>query len=139
MPILNKFGQYDVLLVDDDIDMCELIQEYLEKTNLIKSLVIAHDGISAITRLRNQKFDLILLDMKMPKLTGYDLLGEFEQDKANLNSVSKILAMSGTMDKDIFTIATHHGVRNFLIKPFDQTLFMQKVSNILPIKDPSAS
>lgn len=134
MVILNKYAQYDILLVDDDIDMCELIQEYLSKTSFVRSIVVAHDGINAMTKLRNQKFDLILLDMKMPKLDGYDLLAEFKQDKHNLNSVDKVLAMSGTMDKDILTIATFHGVRNFLIKPFDDTLFMQKISNIIPIK-----
>lgn len=134
MPIINKYAQYDVLLVDDDIDMCDLIQDYLVKVSSVRSIVVAHDGISAMAKLRNQKFDLILLDMKMPKLDGYDLLAEFKQDQHNKNSVEKVLAMSGTMDKDILTIATFHGVRNFLIKPFDDTLFMQKISNIITIK-----
>ena len=136
MEILNKYAQYNILLVDDDLEICELITEYVERADFVRSMVIAHDGMSAAAKLRNQKFDLILLDMKMPKRTGYDLLGDFEQDKLNLNSVDKILAMSGSMDKDIFTIATYHGVKNFLIKPFDEAIFMQKISKIIPIKVP---
>ncbi len=134
MEILNRYAQYSILLVDDDEEICDLIKAYIGRMDSIKNMIVVHDGQSAVAKLRNQKFDLILLDMVMPRKTGYDLLTEFEADKLNINSVDKVLAMSGSMDKDIFTIATHHGVRNFLIKPFDEDIFLQKISKILPIK-----
>lgn len=134
MEMLNKTAQYNILLVDDDLEICDLIKEYFSKKDFIKSLIIVHDGQQASTKLRNQKFDLIMLDMRMPRKTGYDLLAEFEADKLNINTTDKVLAMSGSMDKDIFTIATNHGVRTFLIKPFDEDLFFEKISKILPIK-----
>ncbi len=135
METLNKYAQYNVLLVDDDLEICDLIKEYLSSKPYVKNLIVVHDGQSASVKLRNQKFDLIMLDMRMPRKTGYDLLTEFEADKLNANTTDKVLAMSGSMDKDIFTIATHHGVRTFLIKPFDEDLFFEKISKILPIKN----
>ncbi len=134
MEVLNRYAQLNVLLADDDEEMCELIKDYLSKTGLVRSMIVVHDGLSAATKLRNQKFDLILLDMVMPKKNGYELLEDFVADKLNVNSTEKVLAMSGTMDKKIFTIATGHGVRNFLIKPFDEDVFLQKISNIITVK-----
>ncbi len=120
---------YNVLVVDDDLEICTLLQEYLSKIPKIKNIVVVHDGTAALTRLRNQEFDLIMLDMKMPKKAGYDILGEIEADK--LNSIEKVLIISGSIDKDIFTIAVHNGVKNFLVKPFDEMVFKNKALKIL--------
>lgn len=120
---------YNVLIIDDDLEICSLLQEYLAKIPAVKSVVLAHDGMSGLAKIRNQRFDLIMLDMKMPKKAGYDILGEIEADKHN--SIEKILIISGSIDKDIFTIAVHNGVKNFLVKPFDELLFKNKALKIL--------
>lgn len=133
MEMLNKFAQFNVLVVDDDLDLCEIIKFYLSRIETVRSVVIAHDGMSAVGKLRNQKFDLVLLDMKMPKKNGYDILEEFKGNQ--FNSVSKVVAMSGTMDIDILTIATYHGVRTFLIKPFTEELFREKIGNVLLLEE----
>lgn len=133
MEMLNKFAQHSVLVVDDDLDLCEVIKFYLSRIETVRSVVFAHDGMSAVNKMRNQKFDLILLDMKMPKKNGYDILEEFGAN--SFNSVSKVVAMSGTMDIDILTIATYHGVRTFLIKPFSEELFREKVGNVLLLEE----
>lgn len=133
MEIVNKFAAYNVLLVDDDEEMCEVMKFYLRKIETIRSIVTAHDGMSATQKLRNQKFDLILLDMKMPRKNGYDILDEFKENP--FNSIDKVIAMSGTMDIDILTINTVNGVRTFLIKPFHEKLFMEKVGSIISIEE----
>lgn len=130
--IINKFGLYNVLMVDDDLELCEIMKFYLSKIDSIKSIVIVHDGMSAVHKIRNQKFDLILLDMKMPKKNGYELLDEFKGNP--FNSVSSVVAMSGTMDMEILTINTSHGIKTFLIKPFDENLFLEKIKKIIMIK-----
>lgn len=133
MEMLNKFAQHSVLVVDDDLDLCEVIKFYLSRIETVRSVVFAHDGMSAVNKMRNQKFDLILLDMKMPKKNGYDILEEIGGN--TFNSVSKVVAMSGTMDIDILTIATYHGVRTFLIKPFSEELFREKIGNVLLLEE----
>lgn len=127
--MINKFGKFNILLVDDDEELCEIMKFYLYKIEEIRSIVTVHDGVSATQKLRNQKFDIILLDMRMPRKNGYDLLDEFKDNP--FNNVSNVLAMSGTLDMDVLTIASYHGVKNFLVKPFDEKLFLEKVRGLL--------
>lgn len=133
MEKINKSGKYDVLMVDDDLELCDVMKFYMGRIETIRSIMIVHDGMSATQKLRNQKFDLILLDMKLPKKNGYDVLEEFKDNQ--FNTISKVIATSGTLDMDILTIATYHGVRVFLIKPFSEDLFREKVGSILSLEE----
>lgn len=130
--IVNKFGFYNVLMVDDDLELCEIMKFYLSKIESIKSIVTVHDGAGAVHKIRNQKFDLILLDMMLPKKNGFEILDEFRGNP--FNTISSVVAMSGTMDMEILTINTSHGIRTFLIKPFDEALFLEKIKKIIMIK-----
>ncbi|MEA9356438.1 response regulator [Bacteriovorax sp. PP10] len=132
LELLNKFGLYNVLMVDDDLELCEVMKFYLSKIDSIKSIVTVHDGMSAAQKIRNQKFDLILLDMKMPKKNGYEMLDEFRGNP--FNSVNSVVAMSGTMDMEILTINTSNGIKTFLIKPFTEDLFLEKIKKIITIE-----
>lgn len=133
MEKINKFGMYDILVVDDDLELCDVMKFYLGRIETIRSILTVHDGISATQKLRNQKFDLILLDMKLPRKNGYNVLEEFQDNQ--FNTVSKVVAMSGTLDMDILTIATYHGVRTFLVKPFTEDLFREKIGSLLLLED----
>lgn len=130
--IVNKFGFYNVLIADDDLELCEIMKFYLSKVESIKTIVVVNDGASAVQKIRNQKFDLILLDMKMPKKNGYELLDEFRGNP--FNTISSVVAMSGTMDMEILNINTSNGIRTFLIKPFDEKLFLDKIKKIIMVK-----
>ena len=68
--------------------------------------------------LGNQKFAIILLDVSMPKKTGYDLIGDISQSA--LNSIDSILIVSGTLEKDLIAKILQSGVKNFMVKPFDE-------------------
>jgi two-component system chemotaxis response regulator CheY len=130
--IVNKFGFYNVLIADDDLELCEIMKFYLSKVESIKTIVTVNDGISAVHKIRNQKFDLILLDMKMPKKNGYEFLDEFRGNP--FNTISSVVSMSGTMDMEILNINTSSGIRTFLIKPFDEKLFLDKIKKIIMVK-----
>lgn len=126
---LDKKIQRDILIVDDDKDICEILNEYCENMGCFKSIVFAHDGIMAAQKLRNQKFSIILLDINMPKKSGYDILCEF--DGESLNQKENILIVSGTLEKDLLTKIIGRGVKNFLVKPFDELAFQDKVLKTL--------
>ncbi|AUN98471.1 hypothetical protein C0V70_10210 [Bacteriovorax stolpii] len=126
---LEKKMQRDVLICDDDKAICEILREYCEHMGCFKNIVFAHDGITATQKLRNQKFALICLDISMPKKTGYDLIGEF--DANSINSKDNILVVSGTLEKDLIAKIIQGGVKNFMVKPFDEKQFQEKVLRIL--------
>jgi CheY-like chemotaxis protein len=133
MEKVNIHGKYDVLMVDDNLEICDVMKFYLRRIETIRSILTVHDGISATQKLRNQSFDLILLDMKLPRKNGYDVLEEFRENQ--FNNISKVLAISGTLSTDILTIATYHGVKTFLVKPFNEDLFRGKIGSILSLEE----
>ncbi|MBC7712050.1 MAG: response regulator [Rhizobacter sp.] len=121
--------QRDVLICDDDKNICEILKVYCESMGCFKNIVMAHDGITATQKLANQKFAVILLDISMPKKTGFDLIGDITASE--LNSIDSILIVSGTLEKDLIARIIQSGVKNFMVKPFDEKQFQEKVLKIL--------
>lgn len=126
---LEKKSQRDVLICDDDKDICEILKVYCENMGCFKNIVFAHDGITATQKLRNQKFALICLDINMPKKTGYDLLGDIAV--GSVNSLDSVLVASGTLEKDLIARIIATGVKHFMVKPFEELNFQEKVLKIL--------
>lgn len=129
---LDKRMQRDVLICDDDKNICEILKVYCEHMGCFKTIVFAHDGITATQKLRNQKFALVCLDINMPKKSGYDLIADFEI--GGINSKDNILIVSGTLEKDLIAKIIASGVKNFMVKPFDEQSFQDKVLRILNAK-----
>lgn len=120
----------DVLIVDDEKQISKLVQEILLGTGLFRNVMIASDGIEATQKLMNQKFSIVILDIKMPKKTGVDVLKEFK-DEVGYNSPSSVIIVSGFLDQTIMSHAIKSGVKNFLTKPFDQGALITKVGEVL--------
>ncbi len=126
---VNKVSNKDLLIVDDDKDICEIMKEYAVKMGCFRNIVFAHDGILATQKLRNQKFAVILLDINMPKKDGIDLLKEFETGA--INQKHSVVIVSGGLDKEVIAHIVHAGVKTFLVKPFDEAQFQERVLKIL--------
>jgi response regulator of citrate/malate metabolism len=126
---IDKRIQRDVLICDDDKDICEILKTYCENMGCFKNIIMAHDGIMATQKLRNQKFALVCLDISMPKKTGYDLIADVEA--GNINSKDSVLIVSGTLEKDLIAKILASGIKNFMVKPFDEKQFQEKVLKIL--------
>jgi response regulator of citrate/malate metabolism len=126
---IDKKVQRDVLICDDDKNICDILKSYCENMGCFKSIVLAHDGITATQKLRNQKFALICLDINMPKKNGYDLIADV--DATNINHKDNILVVSGALEKDLIAKIIQSGVKHFMVKPFDEKNFQEKVLKIL--------
>jgi len=127
--VIDKKIQRDVLICDDDKNICEILKVYCENMGCFKNIVFANDGITATQKLSNQKFALICLDISMPKKTGYDLIGDIAV--GSMNNKDSILIVSGTLEKDLIAKIIQSGVKNFMVKPFDEQQFQDKVLKIL--------
>ena len=66
-----------ILVVDDDLNICELLRLYLEKEGY--TVVIANDGASAVTVFRDESPALVLLDIMLPKLDGWQVCREIRK------------------------------------------------------------
>lgn len=132
---VEKKIQRDVLIIDDDKNICEVLKAYCENMGCFKNILIANDGLMASHKLRNQRFSLILLDMNLPKKSGMDLINEFTD--SDLNQKDSIIVVSGTLEKEIIAKVIGSGVKNFLIKPIDEATFQAKVLKVLNIPAPT--
>lgn len=126
---MNDKKQKDVLIVDDDKDICDIMKEYCSSMGCFKNIVVATDGAMASQKLRNQKFSLILLDINMPKKNGLDTILEIDTD--GLNHKDSVIIVSGALEKETIAKVIQRGVKNFLVKPFNEESFQEKVLKVL--------
>ncbi|OUR97259.1 hypothetical protein A9Q84_13110 [Halobacteriovorax marinus] len=126
---MNGTTLIDCLIIDDEKDICEVLKLYCENLGVFRNIIVARDGVSGTNKLHNQKFGLILLDINMPKKSGIDVLKEFEGD--HKNNIEDVLVVSGELDKTKLQKILSRGVKSFMIKPFDEGQFQEKVLPIL--------
>jgi len=122
----------DVLIADDQKDICELYVDYLEAMGIFRNIIVCNDGIDAEKKLRNQSFSLIILDINMPKKNGMVIIESFVNYP--MNQLDKVIIISGELDKHVLAQALQKGVKHFLVKPFDQESFAKKVAQLFDKK-----
>lgn len=120
----------DVIIIDDDRGVIEVLEIYCENLGVFRNIIKARDGSEASKKLANQKFALILLDINMPKKSGVDIIKELE-DKNHPNDLSSVIIVSGELNKTILAESMKRGAKNFIVKPFDEEQFRDKVKAVL--------
>jgi len=119
-----------VLIVDDDKGMVKMIERLLI---IQKDFEIdyAYDGFIAGQKFETFKPDLIIVDLKMPKVDGYELCANIRRDPQGKNV--KIIVISGEIDEEISIKLKRLGVDQYLSKPFVGKDLIGKVQNLLSI------
>jgi len=110
-----------ILIVDDDQVSRALLKHYLENDY---NLEFAEDGTNAIIKTKKRKYDLILMDIHMPGLNGYQT-SFFLRTKIN----TPILGISGEGESNI--TATFSGMSEIISKNLSKTQLMNKVNSTL--------
>ena len=113
-----------ILIIDDDEELCELVSEYLTGEGF--SAVAVHDGESGLQKALSEEFDLVTLDVMLPKKNGYDVLRE-------LRNTSKIPVLMLTARGDDMERITglEGGADDYLAKPFNPRELVARIRAIL--------
>jgi CheY-like chemotaxis protein len=107
-----------LLLVDDDELAIELAQIQLIDANRLRcKVLVAHDGLEALARLRDTEIDLVLLDINMPRMDGFELLERMRAEKL-LEHMPVVMCSTSTYEEDILR-AKDLGACGYLPKPPD--------------------
>jgi CheY-like chemotaxis protein/anti-sigma regulatory factor (Ser/Thr protein kinase) len=114
-----------ILVTDDDLATRRMLRGILKKAGY--SVVTASDGVSALNAIRKTKFDLVLLDIWMPKMTGLGFLGHLAAEPY----IPKIMVMTSDQTSDTLLAALRGRVYQFLKKPLDATTLLAAVENAL--------
>ena len=113
-----------ILVADDDLNICELLRLYLEKEGF--EVVMAHDGEEAVAKFESEKPSLILLDIMMPKLDGWQVCREIR--KVSNAPIIMLTAKGETFDK---VLGLELGADDYVTKPFDAKEVMARVKAVL--------
>ncbi len=115
-----------ILVVDDEKDMAKLIKRILE-SEINTHVTMAFSAGTALSILDQEKFDLMLCDIKMPEMDGFELLAYVREHHPDLTIV--MITAFGTID--IAVKAIKKGAYDFVSKPFEQDEIIFKVKKAL--------
>lgn len=104
-----------ILIVDDDIEMAKIMGEILQQEGEYE-IALAHDGIQAIEKSKQDKIDLILLDIRMPFFSGFWFCDAFKQRSETKHI--PIIIVSALLDDHSIRKAYDAGATAYLKKPF---------------------
>ena len=101
-----------ILVVDDERDTLDLIDLTLSSAGY--EIHLANNGAESLEKIRQDRFDVILLDIMMPDMTGFDVLRTLNQERNELPPVIFLTAKSLPEDREM---GLQLGAKDFLIKP----------------------
>jgi len=114
-----------ILIVDDDKDMCQLISEILREESY--EVNISYNGEDALSKIKENSYDLVILDYKLFGISGLVALEKARQIKPLI----KVIMISAFGNDYTKAKARELGAFDFIDKPFDIEILTQKVKDIL--------
>lgn len=102
-----------ILIVDDDDEIRELLEFDISQSGYFTDT--AKDGKEGLTKVLNNSYDLVILDVMMPKMNGFDVCKNIRQAKLSIPVL--MLTAKGTIDDK--TVGFDCGADDYLVKPFD--------------------
>jgi len=119
-----------ILLADDEPDIAMIVSKILKCNGY--DVIIATDGIQCLEMAENEEPHLILLDKKMPNLDGQTALTRLQASSKTKN-IPVIMLTSCTDGEDI-DLAQKSGAIDYIAKPFDHLVLLEKIARILKTK-----
>jgi two-component system response regulator CpxR len=113
-----------LLLADDDVELCELLQEYLQQEGFVVRL--AHDGRSALDMASQTGLDAMVLDIMMPEMNGVDVLRELRRD-----STLPVIMLTARGDDLDRILGLELGADDYLPKPCNPRELLARIRAVL--------
>jgi len=120
---MGQTANQSILIVDDE----EIIRDFLSEVLEEYDISVACDGDQAIAKLKERPFDLVITDLRMPKVPGQDVVKAARE----LRPATKVIVISGYSSLHTVSQSVTHGACAFLSKPFSIKELMQAVSAAL--------
>ncbi|MBI9048622.1 MAG: response regulator transcription factor [Anaerolineaceae bacterium] len=113
-----------ILLIDDDKDLCKLLKKNLQTDGYV--VVVRHDGESGLNEALMNDYHLLVLDVMLPKISGFDVLTNI-RNKRNV-PILMLTAKDSEIDK---VTGLRMGADDYLTKPFSINEFLARVASLL--------
>lgn len=114
----------EILIVDDDKELCEMLAEYLESENFKVDQV--HDGLAGVTQANGKAYDAIVLDVMMPQMDGFSVLRELRKKMST--PVIMLTAKGEDVDR---IVGLEMGADDYLPKPCNPRELVARLKAVL--------
>ena len=125
--MMKSSNKQRILVVDDDRQIARLVREYLEKAGF--EVLLAHDGETAVSTLRHESLDLLVLDLGLPDQDGWDITRMIRSDD-RLNTLP-IIMLTARIDDSDKIIGLELGADDYIPKPFNAREVVARVRALL--------
>ncbi len=127
---MTATGEIEVLLVEDNASDVELTLRALQKRNLANRVVVARDGVEALELLQRPAPlpKVVLLDLKLPKLNGLEVLRRLKSDERT-RRIPVVVLTSSHEEPDVEE-SYRLGVNSYIVKPVDFESFASAVAEV---------
>lgn len=116
-----------ILVVDDEADLLELVRDTLEMAGY--TVITASDGEEGLKSITEDSPDLVLLDIKMPKIDGMEVLERVRKNPL-LNELPVIM-LTSLKGEGIIREAKEVGANDYIVKPFNQIDLLNRVKRVI--------
>lgn len=117
-----------ILVIDDEPNVIRIVRTRLEANGY--EVADACDGEDGLKKVKLERPDLILVDVMMPKMNGYDFVRNIRADVSTENIPIIMLTAKGKM-KDLFNL---EGVEDYIVKPYEPEVLLSKIEEHLKRK-----
>ena len=123
----KKVNTAKIMIVDDEQDIVIIIGKVLKKSGY--EVITAADGLECLEKLENERPDIILLDNIMPNMDGQAVLSKL---KASKNTADiPVIMVTALVDQEHITSAQKGGAAEYIVKPFDYMVMLEKIAQVL--------
>ena len=113
-----------ILMVDDKANMRAMVRDYLTEENF--RVVVAENGQQALYTARQEKPDLILLDIMMPKMDGYEFLRAYRKEQS-----TPIILLTARLEETDKVLGLELGADDYITKPFGMRELVARIRSVL--------
>ena len=123
--------KYRILIADDNAANCELLEAYLDELEC--ETAMSHDGQETIEKVRSFRPHLVLLDIMMPRLSGFEVCRQLKDAPETAGVM--ILMVTALNELGDIERAVKAGTDDFLSKPVNKVELLKRIDNMLKLKD----
>ena len=113
-----------ILVIDDDIQLCQLIKKYGERENYLADT--AHSGTQGLSKMAKNEYQLIILDVMLPVINGFSVLSEIRK-----NHQTPVLMLTAKDAEDDKIKGLTMGADDYLTKPFSMNELMARAHSLI--------
>ncbi len=117
----NQMSRSKILIVDDEPSVCSFLSEFLDYKGF--DTTITQSGKEALKQLKSEDFDLVLLDIIMPEMNGFEVLERINQMEKKV----PVIILTGVRDQNVANDSIEMGAMDFISKPIDLDRLEQSI------------